>query len=296
MSATKITQLANTRPLLSLNGILGGSSGGGPSGQVPTANGSNSVAWGSNVALITSNASNALLGPFVNFASGSNILFTLDVGPFPQQAIPSNTLRIHAGVKVADEGTTLFGLADTINFVGTGVVASGTGQTKTVTVTSGGFTQAYVGYNTVGASNEAPVNKKVLATKITTTGAVELLTVECHLKTNTGTPGVLMWGVWEDNAGVPRTLYMADGSETASFLFSPGSDRYRWCQFPCGIHLSASTSYWIGIMFDGSFQVHYDTSGADHSITSGGWWLPDWDFYTDSDTTKKYSIRGSTIA
>jgi hypothetical protein len=178
------------------------------------------------------------------------------------------------------------------------VLTADSGETlgvKWATPATGSFTQSYVGYNTVGASNEAPANKKVLAKQITTSGACELLSIGCHLKANTGTPGVLMWGVWEDNSGVPRTLMMADGSETASFLFTPGSDRYRWADFPVGLHLAASTSYWIGFMFDGTYQVHYDTSGSDHSITSGGWWIPDWDFYSDSDTTKKYSIRGNII-
>jgi len=90
----KITKLTDTRPLMSLTGMLAGSSGGtGPSGQVPTSNGSNSVAWGSNVAVITADASNTILGPYVNFASGSNVNFTFDgaVG-----SVPSNTIRIHA--------------------------------------------------------------------------------------------------------------------------------------------------------------------------------------------------------
>jgi hypothetical protein len=83
----KITALANTRPLLTLTGEVAGSFGGvGPSGQVPTSNGSNVVAWGSNVAIITSNSSNALLGPFVNFASGAGIAF----------GAASNTLTISA--------------------------------------------------------------------------------------------------------------------------------------------------------------------------------------------------------
>lgn len=77
----KVTRLGPGKPLLSLSGLLSG----GPSGQVPTANGSNSVAFGSNVAIITANGSNALVGPYVNFASGSNIIF----------AVASNTLTIH---------------------------------------------------------------------------------------------------------------------------------------------------------------------------------------------------------
>lgn len=45
---------------------------------------------------ITANSSNVLLNPIVNFAAGSNILLTLDQGPLPAQAYPSNTIRIHS--------------------------------------------------------------------------------------------------------------------------------------------------------------------------------------------------------
>jgi len=59
-----------------------------PGGSVPIASGSNTWAWGSNVQLITSNSSNQLMGPFVNFASGSGIAF----------AAASNTLTISSTV------------------------------------------------------------------------------------------------------------------------------------------------------------------------------------------------------
>src|SRR5690349_23628122 len=73
----KVARFSHVRPLLTVTEILS-SGGGGPDGQVPTANGSNGVAWGSNVAIITSNTSNALTGPFVNFQSGSGIAFAAD--------------------------------------------------------------------------------------------------------------------------------------------------------------------------------------------------------------------------
>ena len=56
-----------------------------------------------------------------------------------------NTLPINMGgggggsntIIVQDEGSTLSTNATTLNFVGSGVVASGTGATKTVTITGG---------------------------------------------------------------------------------------------------------------------------------------------------------------
>lgn len=92
---TRPTSLGRSRALVSLTSIGGGGGsidGTQPdgqfpgSGQVPTATGSNSWAWASNVARITSNTSNALLGPFVNFQNGSGIAFS----------VASNTLTIAA--------------------------------------------------------------------------------------------------------------------------------------------------------------------------------------------------------
>ena len=49
---------------------------------------------------------------------------------------PDNTLQTTAnvGITVQDEGSTLSTAATTLNFVGSGVVASGTGSTKTITI------------------------------------------------------------------------------------------------------------------------------------------------------------------
>jgi hypothetical protein len=88
----KITKLGRPLPLISGGSLFDGDSTPGspftpgPPGHVPTSNGSNSYAWGSNVALITSNGSNLVQGPFVNFASGSGTFF----------AVSSNTLTITA--------------------------------------------------------------------------------------------------------------------------------------------------------------------------------------------------------
>jgi hypothetical protein len=89
----KITREGRTRPLTTITSAFGGFGSVGPSGQVPTSNGSNGVSWGSNVAVISADNS-PVLGPFVNFASGSNITLTIDRGPL--NSTPSNTIRIHS--------------------------------------------------------------------------------------------------------------------------------------------------------------------------------------------------------
>jgi hypothetical protein len=116
----KVTRLGRPRPVMSatsLGGSGGSFDGGGnpPSGHIPTATGSNTWAWGSNVAIITANGSNALQGPFVNFASGTGITF----------AVASNTLTISGGGSVGDFLTADDGGGDILSTI----AASGAAET-----------------------------------------------------------------------------------------------------------------------------------------------------------------------
>jgi hypothetical protein len=94
----KITQIGRVRPVLGVSSL--GAGGGGiegpgvgalgfpTSGTIPTSTGSNTWAWGSNVAIITSNGSNTLVGPFISLLSGTGIAF----------AAASNSLTISSTV------------------------------------------------------------------------------------------------------------------------------------------------------------------------------------------------------
>jgi hypothetical protein len=133
----KVTRLGATRPLVTLGWLVGGSGGG--SGQVPTSNGSNGVAWTDVVQRISANGSDNLMGPFVNFASGSNILLTLDAGPIGS-SFPSNTVRIHGQAGSGGiSGITSNGsnsLTGAINLqAGVGIALGVSGQSITVTNT-----------------------------------------------------------------------------------------------------------------------------------------------------------------
>lgn len=252
----KITQLGRTRPLLSVTGMLSGGGSVGGEGTVPTSNGSNGVSWASNIQLITADASNKLRGPFINFASGSNVVFTFDgmVG-----STPSNTLRIHS-----------------------------TGGSGSLSISAN-----YVGYNSVGASNEAPGNLHVLATSFTTTTQVILQNVAIHAKENGGNVTNLMVGLWANNAGAFGKLLAVSTTGTTDSVARDAT--YGWIAVPITEVLAAATTYWIGVMFDGGVDIKYDTGGSDRTVTSGGWWLPDGSIYSQTDTTKRYSIRGLTI-
>ena len=58
-----------------------------------------------------------------------------------------------AGVTVQDEGSALSTTGTTLNFVGAGVVASGTGATKTITIPGGGSTDSFKTISVSGQSN-----------------------------------------------------------------------------------------------------------------------------------------------
>ena len=90
----------------------------------------------------TQNSANVNL----NLTSGTgndNSLVRLDAGSNITLTSNNDVVTIDAaaglsGITVQEEGTALTTAATTINFVGSGVTASGTGATKTITVTGGG--------------------------------------------------------------------------------------------------------------------------------------------------------------
>jgi hypothetical protein len=150
-----VTRLGADIPLLTSGmGFTSQIPSGGGAGQVPTSNGSNGVYYGPNVATITANGSNAntLLGPFVNFAAGSNV--SLSTG--------SNTLTIHStsgSLTTKDEGSTLSTGVTILDFVGAGVVASGAGATTTITIGGGGtFAGVRVNRSTTQSVNSGSVD------------------------------------------------------------------------------------------------------------------------------------------
>lgn len=87
----KVARLGRPRPVLTLAGLSGGSD---TPGQGLVSTGSNGTTeWVNIIQRITADG-NAVNGPFVNFAAGSNITLTRDAGPL--NSVPSNTIRIHA--------------------------------------------------------------------------------------------------------------------------------------------------------------------------------------------------------
>jgi hypothetical protein len=167
----------------------------------------------------------------------------------------------------------------------------------------GGLTAAYLGYNTIGASSESVTGLNMYCKSITTSGAVEAVSVSFYGHQN-GTDNVtgFLAGIWNDNSGVVGQLLAAGGLPTTSVYLhdaagSAGTD--RWFHFPISYPLAATTTYHFGFLRDnsGSHTIFYDTSGSDRTIsTGGGYWLADGGRYTQTNSTKKYSIRLRVIS
>lgn len=217
----KVTQLGHAIPVGGLTGLSGGggelsgtnpaTGGYPPSGQVPVATGSNTWAWASNLQTAWANGSNQILGPHINFISGTNI--TLSVS--------SNSLTIAAAggsgsLIVKDEGSTLVTAASSLNFVGSGVSATNSGNDVTVTISGGSSSDPTIpsggtlydgsstsGWTTFGSPDTFDVS--------TISGAFYLQ------ETTFGTNNLI--GVYRSTSSFPRTYTMKilDGFMHANF-------------------------------------------------------------------------------
>lgn len=93
------------------------------------------------IATITASSSNTMQRPIVNLRPGTGVSFGLTStdGDAALDTITINSTASGGGsLTVADEGTPLSTAATTLDFVGAGVTASGTGATKTITIAGGG--------------------------------------------------------------------------------------------------------------------------------------------------------------
>jgi hypothetical protein len=213
-----------------------------------------------------------------------------------------------SALTIQDEGSSLATAATTINFTGAGVTASGTGATKTVTIPGGGgFTQAYAGYNTVGASWENMATNKVYATKVTLANACLLTGIEAYVQAVNGlteTVQTLGVAVYTDSSGTPGIIVAYSGNPTQSVILDAvsgtgsGASVGRWLGVPVGSWLTAG-DYWLAVQGTNigstNLQLAFDGSGSDRTYTPGGLWFSDWGFYSPTTTANKYSIRANTI-
>jgi hypothetical protein len=151
--------------------------------------------------LLTTNGSAANLSQ-IPMAEASGTLAAANVGNLPASKITSGTFdsaRLPAGafgggggssgVTVQDEGSALSTTGTTLNFVGSGVVASGTGATKTITIAGGASQNTFSTVAVAGQDN------------IVADGATDTLTIA---------------------AGSGMTITTTAGTDTITFASSGG--------------------------------------------------------------------------
>ena len=99
--------------------------------------------FGGNVVLTLPSATGTLIStsnsnaPTTTTSASDADFVLIDDGGTMKKITPAN-LGISSGITIQDSGGSLSNLATTLNFVGPGVVASGTGSTKTITISGGG--------------------------------------------------------------------------------------------------------------------------------------------------------------
>lgn len=161
----------------------------------------------------------------------------------------------------------------------------------------GGLTHTYVGYNTAGGSNTAMLGGTAYMKKITLASAGWLGSIGVYID-HTASTNVQSLSAWvlSDNAGTPN-LIIAVGPylPNPSFFINTTA---RWVDIAIGTHLPAG-DYWLVVQrpvdSGTDLRIYYDGSGSDKTQAIGNAWNADGSLYTISDTTNKYSIRGSIL-
>lgn len=159
----------------------------------------------------------------------------------------------------------------------------------------GGITQAYVGYNTVGASTESAASNSLIYYKSVTLANDCLVTdIEANLGAASGSVLGPACAIFSDNGGVPG-MYLGGGPTNP--IGNMNTLGFRWCGQAIGRWCTAGT-YWLAVRTSDAggavvMQIKYDTGGSDRSLVSGaGTWV---DPTGTTNTTRNYSIRANTI-
>jgi hypothetical protein len=167
----------------------------------------------------------------------------------------------------------------------------------------GGLAQSYVGYNTIGGSNESMAVKSY-GKSVTLAATSVIVGIEIYLDvTSDQVIAVPAASIWDDNSGAIGTLIgvgAVDPSDNQMILSGTGSSfPARWLALATPSKTLAAGTYWFGFQWlsDASpARIYYDGSGSDRTFSSGNLWVADGQRYTQTDSTKKYSIRVSILS
>lgn len=173
------------------------------------------------------------------------------------------------------------------------------------------LSHTYIGYNTVGASQETITAWRFYLKKVTLASAGLISSIGANIQLGSNSVVDLAVGVYSDNAGTPYTpLGMSNhgtgsgGSETGLYLVDSVAPTYHapaWIHRPLGLWLPAG-DYWLAVVMGSTnastLKLSHDGSGSDRwanavSPTKGAW--SPWAALTPTTSSNQYSIRASLV-
>lgn len=165
------------------------------------------------------------------------------------------------------------------------------------TPTSGGITQAFLGYNTIGGTWETTASNSTWYLKqITPANACLITSVGAYLQHASGTGAGPAVGLWSDSGGHP--LMWMGGSPRSQATLNLNTNGARWIDMPLGIWVASGT-YWIGVRTTDlnvsatvAMQIAYDSGSDETKVQSD---IQALDIVSSTVTARKYSIRANTI-
>ena len=170
-----------------------------------------------------------------------------------------------------------------------------------VTVVNSGFTPSYLGYNTIGGSQETMTANRIYMKRVVPTSSGLLVSVEAYLQA--ASPGDLVTdfgvAILSDNAGAPLTVSAYNWPNAQSVLMETAvsTGAARWIGVPLAFPVTAGTAVWIavGTSRGSSLLLSYDATGSDRYYTAGGAWFTDAGFTAVTTGANAYSMRALAI-
>lgn len=184
------------------------------------------------------------------------------------------------------------------------LTSNGSGVAPSWQAAAGGsLTRTYVGYNTVGGTQQTPTMSRWYLKKVTVASAGVLQSIQLYIREAADSLQVLRAALFEDNAGAIGKFLSATSAmqlaPTNNATFGDGSTTSiaRWFGIPVGYEVTA-TDYWIAWNWTGSGtpKQFYDAGGSDRYWDSGGDFITDGGRYAETDTTFRYSARALVIS
>lgn len=161
-------------------------------------------------------------------------------------------------------------------------------------------TQAYYGYNAIGASADALLAGAKLGAKLVLPSALLITSVSIYGQCNLSQVDQLSVAIHDDNSGVPGKMVATGASDTAIDTYYGIAS---WKSIACYLWVPAAVTLWAVIWSNdnsggtGDFQISYDSGSNTFSAGSAA-------FHADSSyggatlasTGRSYSIRVNTLA